>query len=163
MLPDRPDFDSYGGPKVNARAIVDPTAEMDADDHNQHALDAAMMGLTSIRAVASYVGTASNPLTAPSSGNVHLAQWGSDISVKPTFNRTATGIVEITWPTTITDELGDEHTLNFSYALQPCISHTSAVIASATVSAANKLTIRTFDAAGVATDAVGAIITAYAI
>ncbi len=136
---------------------------MDADDHNQLALDSAMMTMTAIRAIASYVGTASTPPTAPSSGNVHMAQWGADIAVKPVFVRTGAGVVTITWPTTITDELGDEHTTNFTYVLPPSVSGSTAIIATATLTAANQVTVRTFDAAGAASDAVGSIISVFVI
>jgi len=162
-LPERADLDTYGGVKENVRPIVDRTTEMDADDENQRSIDVAMMTQTSIRAVASFVGTASSPPTAPTSGYVHVAQWGSALLVKPTFARTATGVFTITWPTTVTDELGTVHTLNFQYALQPSVSGTTAFIATATLTAANVLTVRVFDAAGAASDAVGAVITAFVI
>lgn len=143
------DIQTYGGEKVDADPIEDPTTDLPASDWNQLINDVAQMTRTSPKTILQFptIGTEDN--TTPSATKT---QWGSGASYYPTsVARTGTGAYTITYPSTFTNELGDAETVSFWEA--------SAQVASATVyghcqcaASGAVITLRVFDAAGAAVD-----------
>jgi hypothetical protein len=161
-LPGIDSLSSYGGQLSDFAPVEDPTTDESATYRNLYAANVAGMTQTACRAWATCVGIAApNPPVDPSS-NVHAAVWGNDVSVKPTVTHLSTGIYVFTWPTTVTDELAVEHTVNLRRAWV-CMETTVAYITAATVFAANVVHVRVFDAAGNLADAVGTNITVFVV
>lgn len=159
-LPDVDSLSTYGGAKSNYASVEDATTDLDATQYNIMAANVAGMTQTAWRAWCAFVGKASSPPDDPSS-NVHGAVWGNGLSVKPTVARTGTGVYTVTWPTTVTDELGTSHTVNLRRACWN-IEGTTPFEVTVTLTSVNVATIRTFTV-GTSTpnDAVGTTITVY--
>ena len=152
-----PDIDSlstYGGALVNYAPVVDPTTDRDAAAANQAYASTAAMTHTSPRAFARIVGAASTGALALAGSNPHDSQWGKASPVTPTLSRTALGIVVVTWPATVTDELGVVHNLNFRYAKAWIEGATPFWTPQCTVTA-NTVTINLFSTGFAASDLVG--------
>lgn len=159
-LPDVDDLSTYGGALANYAPIEDATTDEDAAWRNKYAANVAGMTQTACRAWCTFLGHASAP-TDPAS-NVHGAVWGDDVSVKPTVARTGTGVFTVTWPSTVTDELAEVHTVN----LRRCwanVEGATAYFVTTTVTAANVVTLRVFNSSAAANDAAGVTFTVYAI
>jgi len=154
-LPDIDTLSTLGGQLVNADPVMDATTDLDADADNKSRADVAMMTRTGIRAMRRFTGHGTTP-TDPASGFVHEAMWGSISGVKPTVVRSGAGIWLLTWTATQADELGESHSLNFR-AAEAWVEVTSTTFYNATarVTAANVVEVRTFTAAGVLDDVVG--------
>lgn len=115
-LPGIDSLATYGGEKADYAPIEDPTTDESAEHRNIVFANVAAMTQTSCRAMRSFTGHATTPAD-PVSGFVHAAVWGSDNGVKPTVAHSATGIYDITWPTDVTDELGETHSVNLRRAV----------------------------------------------
>lgn len=167
-LPDISSLDDYGGPKANYAPITDPTTDEDAADRNRYACDVAMMTHTAPRAFVRFVAANGSAPTDPAS-NVHDAQWGSTVSVKPAVARTGEGVWTVTWPSTVDDELTDEdtalgggetHTTNIRAAIAQATAVAGVLKhAVAEITSANVVTVRGFLADGTADDIAGSTIT----
>ncbi len=154
-LPDIDTLSTLGGSLVNAEPVMDATTDLDADADNKSRTNVAMMSRTGIRAMRRFVGHATTPAD-PVSGFIHEAMWGSTGGVKPAVTRSNTGIWLVTWAATQDDELGEEHSLNFRVAQAWVeVSSTTFYAATARVTAANVVEVRTFTAAGALNDVVG--------
>lgn len=105
-LPDTSSLDTYGGELSDYRPITDPTTDRPAEGANKAFADVAAMTITAPRAYVQIVGHATTPTLAD-----HWALWGEAPSVAPTLSRTGAGVIEVAWPSTITDDLGGTHTL----------------------------------------------------
>ena len=70
--------------------------------------------------------------------------------------RTGTGVYTLTWPSTVTDELGVSHALNLRWATASF--ENQAAFASAEVTAVNVVTIRLFNTGGAAADFNGKVV-----
>lgn len=154
-----PDIDSlatYGGAMADYESVQDPTTDLAAAYWNKLAASVAAMTHTAPRAVRRFVGHATTPAD-PSSGLVHDSQWGSSSGVKPTVTRNGTGDITITWTSSQTDELGVSHTLNLRYA-KGYAEGATAYHVQCSCPTANTVSVRIFDMAGAASDAVGATI-----
>lgn len=114
-LPEVDGIATYGGALANYQPPEDPTTDEDAAWRNLYVMNVAGMTHTLVRAMRSFLGNATTP-GDPSTGFVHDSVWGSDNGVKPTVVNSGTGIYDLTWPTTVTDELGGVHTINFQRA-----------------------------------------------
>jgi hypothetical protein len=148
-LPDIDDVNSLGGILQDETDITDPLTQISADFDNKKRANVAMMTHTSIRAMRSFV--AGSPPTDPLTLLVHDAQWGNDAAVKPSLTRNGVGDYTVTWPTDVDDELNESHTLNFRRAFA-AVDGATAYITTATVTSANVVQVRIFDAAGAAAD-----------
>ena len=99
MLPGQATLGNYGGVKVDYAPSVNGATDRDATPVNQAFQDVAAMTLTSVRAYVAWY-YASSTVTIVSCN----AEWGN---TPPTITRTSTGVYTVTWPTTITDDLGN--------------------------------------------------------
>jgi hypothetical protein len=141
-----------GGAKDNYAPVEDPTTDEDADHRNIYAANATAMTQTVARAMCRFVGHAVTP-TDPAS-NVHFAVWGNDVSVKPVVAHSATGVYTITWPTTVTDELLEDHSVNLADGWGNTNGATLCYV-QVTITAPNVATVYTFNAGGAANDCAG--------
>lgn len=158
-LPEIDDLATFGGELNNYSPVVDPTTDRDAAAMNIALADVAGMTQTCVRAWAAFVGHGATP-TDPAS-NIHGAVWGNTAPVKPTPARTGSGVYTVTWPSSVTDELGESHTVNLRRGWAQ-VEGATAYHAQVSFSA-NVATVRVFDMAGAANDAVGATIVVFAV
>lgn len=150
---------TYGGAKQDYSPVVDPTTDEDAASRNKYAANVAMATHTLVRAMRSFVGVNGAAPTDPVSGFVHDAVWGSTPDVKPVVARSGEGVWTVTWPETITDELGDEHTVDLKRAHAQVECDGTLYHATAKVTAANVVTVRGWLSNGTADDLAGCTIT----
>lgn len=150
--------DDYGGAKQNYQDVADASTDVDATDYNE--LVSEVGGLThgAIRGWYTFVGGAGATPGEPAS-NIHDAAWGNDNSYKPTPSRASAGVYDITWVTTVSDDLDNPHTLNIRRALRPNIDGSTLYHSSAEVTAANVIRVRVWNSAGAAADPTGANVT----
>lgn len=157
-LPDRDTIDTVGGAKRNYGPVEDPTTDRDAIQANKAYANSSMSTRTQPRAWCLFTTSATTPTLEDDD-----AVWGNDVDLKPAIARTGTGVFTITWPETVYDEipsadLGRElHTVNLRYA-KPWVTGATPLHVTATVTAANVVTVRVFNTAGTLVDAAGAII-----
>jgi hypothetical protein len=118
-LPDTDSLGTYGGALANYSNVVDPTTDESADYRNLYAMNVAMMTHTVWRACRSFLGptAGSTGIADPTSGFVHDSLWGASADVKSIGTYVASGIVDMIWPTMVSDELGTLHTLSFKRAI----------------------------------------------
>lgn len=157
-LPGIDSLSSYGGAKTNDAPVEDNSTDESADHRNLYAANVAGMTQTVDRAWCRFVGHGTTP-TDPAS-NVHAAVWGNGVSVKPVPARTGAGVYTITWPTSVTDELGVSHTVNLRSAKWNVEGSTPYTL-TVTLTSVNVATVRVFDMAGVANDGVGTTFAIY--
>ncbi len=151
-LPDVDTLATYGGAKTNYAPVEDVTTDLDADHHNVMAANVAGLTQTAPRALRRFVGHATTP-TDPVSGFVHAAVWGSDNGVKPTVTIAAT-VYTVTWPTSVTDELGEVHSVNLR-AAEAWVETTGTTlyVATARVTSANVVEVRVYSSFAALSDA----------
>jgi hypothetical protein len=143
---------TYGMPVNDYAPVTDPTTDQSAAGANQGFCDLSMMTNTSIKAV---VALQTNNTSAPVLIS-HAAQWGTGTA--PTLARTGVGTYTVTWPATVTDQLGASQAVNLTFAVSG-ISQTLALGVSLAVSA-NVATVKAYNTTTGATfDGTGAIIT----
>lgn len=156
-----PDIDStatYGGPKQDDRPVENPLTDESAADINKMKASVAGMTQTAERAIRRFVGHATTPPDAAS--NAHFSVWGNTPDLKPPVTKGGTGVYDITYPATVLDELGEEHTVNLvdgKWSVNGTVPYTCTL----TITAPNIARLRVFDMAGVANDAVGATIAVF--
>ena len=147
-LPGIDALSTYGGEKDDYAPIEDQSTDLSASHWNLVASNVAGMTHTVCRAWRTF--TAGNPPTDPAS-NVHDAVWGNDVSVKPTVSRSSTGIYLVTWPSSVTDELGESHSTNIRRAWV-CLEATLPYFSVATRTSATVVSVLVWDSSGVLTD-----------
>lgn len=140
-LPDIDSLATYGGALSNYFPIEDPTTDLDAGADNQNRCSTAAMTNTAVRAWARFVTSATTPTLAVS--NAVGGVWPTIPGNQPVVSRSAQGIFLLTYPTTITDELGVVHTLNLRGA-RAGGEGTSYIPCQADVTAANVVRITVF-------------------
>jgi hypothetical protein len=141
-LPDVDSIDDYGGVLVDERPVDDPTSQRSAGQVNA-AFDSAA-GATHVvaRAWARIVlGVA--PTLAMS--NPNDAVWG--VAPAPVPAHTGTGAYTLTFPATVSDEIGNPHSLNLRWA-DFTIEGATFGFAQGFISSANVVTFSTGDSAG---------------
>lgn len=160
-LPDVATLDTYGGPKKNYMPIVDPTVELDAEDHTRLASDVASLTRTAPRAARRFIAGA--PPSEPLSGFVHEAMWGKALAYLPTVERLGTGHYRLTWPQEVDTELDEARLVNLRWATVHHESTTAALLANAVVVAPNQIEVYVRNTDGTLVDADGAplVVTAY--
>jgi hypothetical protein len=140
-LPAIDDIAAVGGIIHDYRQIPDPTVERTASQENQIAADAIMATRTLTRAFATFSASTTPALVS------HDAVWGTGPGVAPVIAHTGTGVFTITWPATVTDALGVVQPMN----LRRCwlgLEGANWAIYTATVTAPNQVTVRTWLAPG---------------
>lgn len=157
-LPGVDSLETYGGEKDNYAPIEDTTTDEDAAHRNLYASNVAGMTQTISRAMCRFVGHATTP-TDPAS-NVHFAVWGNDVSVKPAVAHSSTGVYTITWDSTVTDALGEDHSVNLATGWAN-VEGSTLYHAQVTITAPNVATVYVFNSAGAANDAVGVTISVF--
>ena len=159
-LPGSASINDYGGIKQNDEPVEDYTTDEDANDRNRAFEDCAAMTHTATRCWRSFIGNATTPTDPVTS--IHDANWGNSLGVKATVARVATGQYTVTFPTTVTDELGVVHTLVLRRAWVNAEGSTFTPC-QATVTSSNVITVYTYNAAGAANDGVGITFTVFAV
>lgn len=153
-FPSKDTIGTYGGVLNDYAAVVDNSTDRPAAGANQAYGSIAAMSHTAPRAFARLVLAASTGALALASPYAHDSAWGNSAGVQPALARTSAGIFTVTWPATITDEIGNLQTLAFRYA-SAGIEGNNAGNISAAATSANIVTLWTFTSAGVASDFVG--------
>lgn len=102
MLPNRADVDTYGGPKKNYGAVVDPETDEASIYRNRYVIDTAGMTHTVPIGYFSFQGVnGANPIDPPS-GFTHDAVYGNaNPSYKPAIVRFAEGVYDATLPASV--------------------------------------------------------------
>ena len=160
-LPDVDDYTAtFGGSKQNYAPVEDITTDEDAATRNQYVADVAMMTATCTRSWVEFLAAAT---TGGMSVTAHQAVWGNAIGVIPTLSRTSAGIYVITWPATVTDALGNSHTVNFRAAQAQVRDTAAGWDALCIPTAANIITVYVRNPAGTLTDATGLNIDVFTI
>lgn len=161
-LPNADHFSTYGGALANYPiGVTDPTKEEDAALRNIYVANIAGMTRTIDRAVRSFMVPTSGQAVGAfvdGTGIAHDAVWGSDSSVKPGGTYISAGTIDIIWPTTVTDALGQVQQIAIKRARAVVNANTPATYyhAIAVVTANNKVRVYTFDnAANTPTDISG--------
>jgi hypothetical protein len=153
-----PDIDTLatlGGALQNYSPVEDPTTDLDAATYNITRLDVASMTQTSNRA---WVNFTANTTTGTMTLVAHAAHWGSSIAVAPTLARVTTGTFTVTWPATVTDDLGNVHTLNMRFAKGNARGGGTYYDVQAQPSGLNSVTVYVYNSANALTDAAGVAI-----
>ena len=150
-LPDTDDYTAtFGGSKTNYAPIEDVTTDEDAAVRNAYVADVAMMTATATRGWVRFTASATAPTLV-----AHNANWGTGAGVAPTLARTAVGVFTITIPATVTDPLGNTHTVNIRAAWMNSRGGSSFFQGECIPTSANVVTIYIATGAGVASDAAG--------
>lgn len=96
----------YGGAKINATPVSNPTTQVDADHLNRQNEDTAQLTRVTWRATVSFpTVAAAAPQTVPASSVQVRTVWGSGAAQKPVVTKTGTGLYTITYATSYTDAL----------------------------------------------------------
>ena len=159
--PDIATLATYGGALQNyqGQAVVNPLTDRDAAAANEAYTDCAAMTHTAIRTWTRFTAAAS---TGALVLVTHDALWGNAAPVTPTLARSALGVFTVTYPATITDELGHTKTPNLRAAWGQARVTSIHYDVDVTPTAPNVLTVRVF-AGGSASDAVGIDLDIFAI
>ena len=173
MLPKVTSLNEYGGPLKNYSPVLDPTVDEGAVYRNRYATDVAAMSHTAARAITSFLtANGANP-TDPLTGFIHDATWGNLSGVKPAIVRFGEGIWDLTYPATVDTALagqaeseggGASATINVFFrrakAAVECVDGTLRH-ATAEITGANTVRVRTFLANGTADDIPGCVVTVW--
>lgn len=153
-LPSTPStLDTYGGVKVDYSDAVDGSTDRSAVEVNQVFCDVAQ-------------GTRMTPKARlafhPTDGiTLHQAMWGNTLPLKPTWVKGSTGVFNITLPASITDALGVVHAVSVDAGFAN-VQGATCYQSNVTITSANTLTVRTWNAAGaVATDPVSTTVVVF--
>jgi hypothetical protein len=151
QLPDTLSADDCGLPKSNRSFVANPTTDLSYEEYESAAVGVMAQSHTAFRAHVLVDADASGGETI----TTHDAVWGGTVGVKPTLARTGAGVYTITW-TASYDDLNPtparvvSHATNIRFA-QATIAENAAGMIACTWTA-NVLTVRTWNAAGAATD-----------
>jgi len=154
-----PDIDAiatYGGALNNYSPIVDPTTDRDAAMVNKALCSTAAMTQTAVRAWVRFLTHATTPTLA--SSNICDGLWPNILGNRPAPTRSGTGTFLLTWPSSLNDELGVSHTLNFRAAAAFVENTTLNGFVLAKPTAANVITVYTFNTSFAANDLAGTTI-----
>lgn len=146
----------YGGAKVDAQPVKNPTTQLAADDYNREAEDVAQLTRTANRVEVSF-----NTINAaaPQTGTVifNYTVWGSGASYYPTIAKTNTGIYTLTYASSYTDGLSVAETVSLVFPAGQAAGSTLYPV-QVEVTSASVLTVRVFTSGGVATDGGGGVL-----
>jgi hypothetical protein len=122
MLPKT--LDSFGGPRVDAKAPSNLISQYPSTDFNRAHEDVAQMTRTIPRVVVLFPTSAAGPADLPAGTVQHRSVWGTGSAQKPTVTKTATGLYTVTWATTYTDALGVVESVALIFPIR-CMAFTS--------------------------------------
>jgi hypothetical protein len=139
---------TYGGELSDyGTAIVDATTDRSAANANKAYGSVAALTHCSPQFIVRFTGHATTPVLVS-----WEAAWKIGNAIPPILAHTGTGIYTVELQTTFTDELGDTQTTNLRWAIGSSISSTRYGV-QCDVTAANIITVYTFNAGGTANDA----------
>lgn len=146
-LPSTPSsLDTTGGQHGDYHQQEDPTTDLLAAQFDQLSVDCSSMTRITRQAWVLFSGLTYTSGTQSIPVTLHRALWGFSNAVKPVVDQTATGVYHVTWPTTITDELGVVHTLNILVPENPVVYGADGLRAKVLSWTANVLTINAYSA-----------------
>jgi len=151
-LPNVDTIDSYGGLKKDyGIAVVNSETDRAADDANRAYANIAMATHTLCRAWVQFTSSATTPTIVQ-----HDALWGNTSFVAPTIVRSAQGIFDITWPTSVTPESAEDP-ININIRIAGGGNALGAVFRHVQCQRQTAVTLRvhTFDTAGALQDFAG--------
>lgn len=154
--PDLSSIADYGVPAGGFQdgegiAVVDPTTDQSGAAASAAFCDVAQMTRTADRCWARFVAGASPALAAT---NPHEAMWGNSAGVAPVVAHIATGQWTVTWPATVTDQLGNSHNVNLRKA-RVTVEGSTLGFAQCSVTSPNVVTVYGFSTAFAANDLTG--------
>jgi len=150
-LPDTDTLANVGGALVDyGSGVEDPTTDRPAAAANIGYADAVAATHTAVRAWVRIVGSATAPTVA-----THDSVWGNTLAVAPTLVRNGVGDITITWPASVTDELGAAHNVNIRGCQSPNVEGATLGIMNLTQVTANTARLRMLSTAGAASDFAG--------
>lgn len=158
ILPQSNSLSNFGGIKTDYSQIVSVATDWSADNVNSAFGDVAAMSRTAIRTFAQFITSA----TAPTLVNFD-AVWKTNTPTLPVIVRTGAGIFTVTYPASVTDELGNAQSLNLRSGVGNISSTSTFGFCNVVVSSSNVLTIYLANVAGSANDLVGVTIQVYAV
>jgi len=142
----------FGGAKVDARPVKNPTSQLAADDYSDLAETVAQGTRIIDRVIVSFNTSAAAPGAITVVGNRTV--WGNGATYYPVIAKVSNGVYTVTYNTTYTNSLGVAETVSLVFPhgqmAGSTFGHVQVEVTSAAV-----LTVRVFDAAGAATDAGG--------
>lgn len=158
-LPSQDSFSTFGGLKQDYDAIVNISTDYSAVSNlNPAFVDVSMMTRTAIRSYVRFTTSATIPTL-----NTYEACWREFTTTQPVLARTGTGVYTITFPTTVSDGIGDTNYVNFQSCL-PKVEGNSFALVQGSITSANVLTIYTATTGGTPSDLSGtAVISVWAI
>ena len=159
-LPLSANLSTYGGVLIDATPMTDPESEISASSLNQLRYDAACMTRTSPRVIFQFTGSATAPALASTAtwATGHDAHYGNTNPVAPVLTRASTGVINIAFPATVTDELGTPVSLNVRMAQAQIASGSTPGFLIAIVTNSSTIQLKMFNTSGAATDLVGSVI-----
>lgn len=107
----------YGAPYVDATTADNPETDLEADQFNRLAEDAAQGTQTVGRAWVTFTTSAAAPAMLATALVSHNSVWGSGAGQKPTVEKTAQGRYEITYAAAFNDGLGDSEAVAFLHPI----------------------------------------------
>lgn len=111
-------LESYGGQYADQHPVGNPGTEMAASYMNALLNDTAQLTRTGWRAIVSFAPTATAATYTYSASAVTCeSMWGNTASFKPTVVKTGTGLYTVTFATSYSDELSEDETLAFVFAI----------------------------------------------
>lgn len=137
----------FGGAKVDAEPVANPTSELAANHYSDLAESVAQGTRTIDRAVVSFATALANPITA----TLNRTVWGSGALYTPTISRTGAGVYTLTYSASYVNGLGVTETVNLITAHGQVDGATFGLV-QCTRTSATVITARIFDAAGAPTD-----------
>lgn len=109
-LPDIAALADFGGAMTNGAPVENPTTDRDASLANLERASTAAMTRTVWRFWVRFHWDAVNSALVLDS---HDSNWGNGAPVAPTLIRLSQGVFTVTVPPTVTDELGNPHSVSF--------------------------------------------------
>lgn len=138
----------FGGAKVDARPINNPTSQLAASNYSDLAETVAEGTRTADRAIVSFA-----TIAAPGAVTATLNRtvWGSGALYTPVLARTGAGVYTVTYSATYVNGLGVTETVNLLTA-HGQVDGTVFGLVQCTMTSSVVVTVRIFDAAGAPTD-----------
>lgn len=142
----------FGGAKVDARPVKNPTSQLAAADYSDLAETVAQTTRILDRVIVSFNTSAGGAGVIAVVGNRTV--WGNGNTYYPAIAKVSNGVYTVTYNTTYTNSLGVAETVSLAFPRGQLAGSTFGHVQVEVTSAA-VLTVRVFDAAGAATDAGG--------
>ena len=116
-LPNISNINSYGGPFADALPQQDPQTELASSAYNATINDCSAMTATVPRLVFQFIGSAGTPAlasTATWAAGVDSV-WGNAPANNPVLTHLTTGAVHVELPAEVTDQLGNQISVNVRF------------------------------------------------